>query len=240
MTETQSAPAAIPRQPLFYQRPEPLTLARHSTWRIKPGSLRFAAETAWVPIAASEFVEAAQSYPVLFAGEEHIPVALLGLTGRNRFVQEDAWRADAYVPAYVRRYPFVFTQMPGGLALAIDTEAPSVIKDGDEGMPLFVDGKPSELTEQAMKFCEAFSREFTATQALVKLLEEHKLLIQRVIEVGRSQAEKTALTDFSVIDISVFTALPEELVADWHRRGILATIYAHLGSLGRLPTLLGP
>jgi len=38
----------------------------------------------------------------------------------------------------------------------------------------------------------------------------------------------------------VFAQLPDALVADWHRKGWLALIYAHLGSLVRFRALLVP
>jgi hypothetical protein len=238
-TEAGAGESQTPSWPLFYQRPEALSATVHASWRIKPGGVGFAAQSNWVPLVASEFVDAGHSYPVLFIGKEHVPVALLGLSEKNRFVRGEEWQSDAYLPAYVRRYPFVFMPARDGFVLAVDADAPNVVKSGDEGQPLFVDGKASPAAEQALKFCETFTREYAATQAFVKLLEEHNLLVERSFNIdlpGRRQV----LTGFSLIDPAVFTALPDALIGDWHRRGLLALIYAHLGSLARLPTLLAP
>lgn len=226
--------------PLFYKRPEVLSTVTHAHWRIKVGDLGFAAQTQFVPVAASEFVMASHKYPLLFGSHEHLPVALLGLKPHNSFVKGESWQEDAYVPAYVRRYPFCLTAVDGNVALAIDTEAPQLIKSGQEGEPLFVDGKPSPLTEKAWQFCDTFSREFAATESFVKLLVKHKLLIQRVLDINLPNETATSLTGFYLVDAEAFQALPDELLADWHRKGILALIYAHLNSLTRLPALALP
>jgi hypothetical protein len=227
--------------PLFYRRPELLNPTAHGTWRLKPGGVGFTAEANWVPVMASEFVAAGQSYPLIFAGAEHVPVAVLSFTQRNRFVKGEDWQSDAYMPAYVRRYPFVFAQVEGGFALAIDADAPNVVKSGaEDGEPLFVDGKPSLFTQQAMQFCELYSRESATTQAFVKLLEEQKLLVERTVNITLPQETRPALTGFSVVDDAAFAQLPDALVADWHRKGWLALIYAHLGSLVRFRALLVP
>ena len=243
--ETPAAPpegaAPPPPGPLFYRRPELLNPAAHGTWRLKPGGVGFTAEANWVPVMASEFIAAGQSYPVIFAGAEHVPVAVLGFTQRNRFVKGEEWQSDAYMPAYVRRYPFVFAQVEGGFALAIDADAPNVVKSaGEDGEPLFVDGKPSLFTQQAMQFCEAYSRESATTQAFVKLLEEQKLLVERTVNITLPQETRPALTGFSVVDDQAFAQLPDATIADWHRKGWLALIYAHLGSLVRFRALLVP
>lgn len=238
MTDTQPTEKAPAAGPLFYHRPELLSAAAHSSWRVKPGGVGFTAQASWVPVMASEFVAAGQSFPLIFAGPEHIPVAVLGLAQKNRFVKGEEWRPDAYMPAYVRRYPFVFAQVEGGFALAIDADAPSVLKSGNEGEPLFVDGKPSAFTQQALQFCELYSRELASTQAFVKLLEERKLLVERTVNVTGAQGSVPALTGFSAVDEAAFAALPDDVIGDWHRRGILALIYAHMGSMVRFRALL--
>jgi hypothetical protein len=128
---------------------------------------------------ASEFIDAGHSYPIVFAGAEHLPVALVGLDDRNRFVKNEAWQFDAYVPAYVRRYPFALTPLEGGgVVMSIDAEAPNLLTSGTEGEPPFEDGKPTALMDQGWSTCRSYVREYGATKQFVKLLEEHKLLVE--------------------------------------------------------------
>lgn len=98
---------------MFHERPTALNREQDSAVRLKPNGLdfSFAAEVNSVPLAGVEFVEAARSHPIFFLepqSGETFPIALLGMaSGGNRFVAADgAWR-DSYVPAFVRRYPFV-------------------------------------------------------------------------------------------------------------------------------------
>jgi hypothetical protein len=244
MSETQTSAASQsgdqPSGPLFYQRPEILSATAHATWRVKPGGVGFTAQANWVPIMASEFVAAGQSFPLIFAGPEHVPVAVLGLAQGNRFVKGEDWQADAYVPAYIRRYPFVFAQVEGGFALAIDADAHNVVKSGTEGEALFADGKPTAFTQQVAQFCEMFTRESATTQAFVKLLQSQDLLVPRTVNIALPQETRPALTGFSAVDEAKLAKLPDALVAEWHRNGWLALIYAHLGSLVRFRTLLMP
>lgn len=226
--------------PLFYNEPTLLDSRLHGGWRIKPAGVGFAAAANSVPVMAGEFAAASRHYPLVFAGPEHTPIAVLGLGQRNQFVNDDAWKTGAYVPAYVRRYPFVFAQVgePNGFALAVDAEAAMVVKEGDEGTPLFEDGKPSELTRQALQFCDAFTRESAATQEFVKLLVQEKLLVERTANITLPQGRQSTLTGFSVVAAEAFAALPESVVVEWHRKGWLALVHAHLLSLARFPDLL--
>ncbi|WP_407352044.1 SapC family protein [Luteimonas sp. R10] len=227
-------------RPLFYRRPELLNAAAHGAWRITPADMGFVAQTNAVPIVIGEFAAAARSYPVVFAGPERTPVAVLGLEQRNRFVEDGAWQAGTYVPAYVRRYPFVFAQVdaPAGFALAIDAEAPMLVKEGDEGKALFEDGKPAETTQQALRFCDAFTREHAATQAFVKLLIQEGILVERTANITLPQGRQSTLTGFSVVAADEFATLPESVVVEWHRKGWLALVHSHLTSLARFADLL--
>lgn len=225
--------------PLFYGKPELLNSNVHGAWRVKPAGAEFAADTNSVPVMAAEFIAASRHYPVVFAGPDHTPVAVLGLGKKNRFVKDGAWQHGAYVPAYVRRYPFVFAEMEDGFALAVDAQAPMLVKEGIEGAPLFEDGKPAAVTRDALQFCEAFTREHAATRELVKLLAEQNLLVPRTANITLPQGGKSTLGGFSVVAPEIFATLPESVVVEWHRKGWLALVHAHLASLARFTDLLG-
>ena len=68
-------------------------------------------------ISFSEFAVAQRDYPIVFAtadcGASFAPVAVLGLADRqNLFIEADArWSPGAYVPAFVRRYPFCISRI---------------------------------------------------------------------------------------------------------------------------------
>ncbi|MES2056266.1 MAG: SapC family protein [Pseudomonadota bacterium] len=239
-SRSQNAPEAARRLPLFYREPVPLSSITHADWRLKDGDASFAAETAFVPIVVGELAAAARNYPIVFAAGDVAPVALLGLEHDNLFVADGAWTADAYVPAYVRRYPFGFiaTENPDGFALAVDTGSGRVTQAGDVGAALFEDGRPSDLTVQALAFCEAFQGEVAATQAFCAALVATDMLIDRRADATLPDGRTVGLEGFQIVDAEKFAGLADDVVLDWHKRGWLALVHFHLTSLERFSALL--
>jgi hypothetical protein len=114
------------------------------------------AKTNSVPILASEFFDCAREYPIVFARGEAglVPAVLLGLReSENLFVGGDGKWDARYVPAFVRRYPFVPGKGPQGeLLVCIDEASRPCFQCSTEGEALFVDGKPTPQLDHAMKF----------------------------------------------------------------------------------------
>ncbi|MCC7634407.1 SapC family protein [Stenotrophomonas rhizophila] len=230
--------------PPLYRTPVLLSPREHAHWRLLPGDAGFAAASHAVPLVVGEFAAAARDYPLVFVGAEAAPVAVLGLQAEhNRFVVADQWQQGAYVPAYVRRYPFVFARIadPDGYALAIDADAPMLRTDGEDGLPLFdPDGQPSALTRQALQFCEAFTGDANASRAFSAALVAAGVLVERQADIVHPDGHHTSLLGFQVVDAERFTALPDATVLAWHRQGWLALVHFHLASLARFPDLLKP
>ncbi len=164
MTSTRKSKPNPPTNafPLFYREPQALAAAVHGDLHLKGArDFRFAAATNAVPIMAAEFVEAQRSYPIVFVGETVHPAVVLGLETANVFVDTaGSWALDRYIPAYVRRYPFVFieTADKANYALGIDVASDRVVRaiDGGEGLaPLFSGGQPTQLTQDALRFSAA-------------------------------------------------------------------------------------
>lgn len=240
-----AAPAVAPQLPLFYRSLQPLHSEVHASWRLGQGDYAFARETPYVPIVVGELAAAARDYPIVFAAGDAQPIAVLGLERRNLFVEDGRWADDNYVPAYVRRYPFGFLATveagksePTGFALAIDRDSERVVRSGQEGAALFEDGKPSELTRQALAFCDAFQGEAAATKAFMEALKKQDLLIDRRADATLPDGRKLGLDGFQVVDAEKFTKLPNDVVLDWHNNGYLAWVYFHLASLDRFQLLL--
>lgn len=239
--QANSAAPSAPLLPLFYNDLQPLHAERHAAWRLKQGDASFATETPYVPIVVGELAAAARSYPVVFAADGAQPIAILGLERRNLFLSDDShWVPDAYVPAYVRRYPFAFigTVKPDGFALAIDAGAERVAQSGSDGAALFEDGKPSALTREALDFCAAFGRDAELTQLFAAALQEKELLIDRRADATLPDGRKLGLEGFQIVDATKLAQLDDETVLAWHRQGLLGLIHHHLASLDRFSVLL--
>ena len=239
MTDTTST-AGLSGNVLFYGKPEPLSVEAHGTLGVDPVDkpYGFVAQTNLVPLTVTEFAPAALSYPVIFIGDARMPVAVMALRGGENLFVSDAgeFRAESYIPAYVRRYPFVFAndEVEKRLILCVDRDAP-FIRDGGT-TPLFVDGKPSTYVEQAMEFCNNFELERQRTDAFVKLLNELDLLDTReAIFTPRNpdgtSAAPQKIAEYYAVSEDKLKALPAEKLAERRDNGALGQIYAHLVSL---------
>ena len=244
--DTSPAPAgsgdSTPALPLFYRSPRPLDKTRHADKSIATKvDYSFAKATNSVPLNAVEFAFAMRRYPIVFTSATPVmPVAVLGLRSeQNLFLADDgAWAPGCYVPAYVRRYPFIFLESADKLTytLCVD-EASEMLVDGD-GQALFRDGEPSEFTESTLKFCSAFQGQAAATLEFASALKERGLLVENRADVSLKSGERLALSGFRMIDEAKFTGLADEVFLDWRQRGWLPLVYSQLLSMGNWQALI--
>lgn len=238
MTDTNNSP--LEGNVLFYTNPEPLDQSVHGGLGVNPSDkpYAFVAQTNIVPLTVTEFSAAALSYPIIFTGDNRQPVAVMGLSSNeNLFVAPDGeFRADAYVPAYVRRYPFVFAddKQNQRLILCIDRGA-SIVAEGGHN-PLFVDGQPSDYTNMAMEFCNNFEQERQRTEGFVALVKDLDLLDIREAHFTPRNPDGTPgqpqkLAEYYAVSEDKLRALPAEKLVELRDNGALGQIYAHLVSL---------
>ena len=231
----------------MFEKIEVLDAKKHAGLKFAkiPGSA-VAAKSHLCPLGGTEIAEAAKYFPVLFPEvdpkaekpETPLPAALFSLkANENPFVAEDgSWTCD-YIPAHIRRYPFIFAALsePGKFALAFDTEAPHF--KTDDGEPLFDEaGKATAVVEQAKTFLGNFQKDLQATQALVQELEKYGVLTAQQINIGIGDKTQT-LRGFRLVDMKKVHALDDAILAAWVKNGIMGIIYAHLNSLTNLKKL---
>ncbi len=220
----------------LYRKTEVLSLGRHGRLGLAAeGDYRFAKALLSVPASMNEIVIVQRVYPVVFAGAEApIPVIVLGLSEKtgNVFVDaEGRWAEDQYVPAFLRRYPFVAVPKPGGrdLALAADLGSELIVENG--ARPFFEARKPSEAAKRAFDLCAKLHADFEAAQQFGAALLEAGLLREHRAEVRVGAAGVVELTNFQMIDEAKLDALDDEKFLEWRRRGWLPAAYAQLMSL---------
>jgi hypothetical protein len=227
--------ANVAATPVFYRNPVPLDRVRHASKQfVRPRNAAFASHVNSVPLAAVEFNSAARNYPIVFTSGDPIgAVAVLGFQGaQNLFIGDgQQWADDVYVPAYVRRYPFVFTRTPEGeFVLCIEEDAGSVADEGGE--PLFVDGKPAKVVEEALRFAGDFQVQIDATHAFTRACQAAGLFVDNRASIQMPEGRSITLQGFRTIDAKKFEALPDAVVLDWWRKGWMMLAYSHLMSLG--------
>ncbi|HUZ73377.1 MAG TPA: SapC family protein [Stellaceae bacterium] len=230
--------------PLFYKQPQVVTADRHGKAGLKEAtSYAFARETNSVPLGADEILVAQAHFPIVFTETNPpIPVAVLGLgDARNVFVGVDGtWRSGTYIPAYIRRYPFILANggKPGEMMLAIDEAAENFVADG--GRRLFEGTVPTPLARQAAQFCQAFQTQFDLARAFGEALLAAGVLLPRRADVRRPDGKTFSLQRFRVIDEARFDALPDEPFLRWRRAGWLGLAYSHLLSMRRWQSFVAP
>ncbi len=232
------ASAAPNPLPVLYNQLEPLSSSLHGQHRLNPkDSLESVASLHAVPLTIDEFVLAQRHYPIVFvSGATPVPLALMGLNeGVNLFVDAGGrFQSDAYIPAYLRRYPFMLAHLrPNSeeLSLCFDPSSGILSQDG-EGDPLFADGEPSETTKAILSFCEQFEQAGARTAALVAELEKHELLIDGEVTIQPEGAEKPFVyRGFRMVSEEKLRDLRGDVSRKLIQSGAMALIYAHLFSL---------
>lgn len=234
---------------LLYKNVTALSRDEHRNLRLKPvEGFAFAAQTHWLPVAGAEFFQAARSYPIMFVSDnadetdQITPILLVGLElGTNEYVNNaKQWKQDAYLPAFIRRYPFVLAGKPEkGSELAVCFDASFEGLNKNEGRPLFnEDGTNSALLNEALQFMQDFTREMERTRRFVDELVKLDLLEKRSAQIRASDGAVFNVQDFRTISEEKLAALKPATLAALHKEGFLGWIFAHLMSLGNLPGLL--
>ena len=222
---------------LSYKEIKALNRDQHKSLKLKTtGDCQFAADTHIVPLAGLEFFQAARSFPVVFIGEGETvsPIALLGLReGLNSFISDEGqWRNNTYVPAFIRRYPFVLAQGEDEQFTVCFDEAYAGWNES-EGRELFSEqGENSDYLNEMITFLQNFTAEMQRTRNFVAQLQALKLLAPRTLKLTHVSGESFMLKDFQAVDEEAFLKLGDEDVLALHKAGFLGWIYAHLMSLG--------
>lgn len=234
-------------RPLFYQNPVALHPNAHgAAGLVDELDYGFARKTNAIPISLSEIPLAALSYPIAFTVDGGArPVAIVGLRDdENLFVDtHGGWLAGAYVPAYVRRYPFILAEYGEGEDLGVQLcieDHPEILVHG-AGQPLFADGEPSRLVKSAFDFCKSLRAADLATAPFVEALVACGVLDGRAATVKLPTGGDLKLAGFATIDEARLRSLPDEAFLLLRRQGWMNAIYAQMHSAlnwGRLADML--
>jgi hypothetical protein len=228
---------------LFYRKPVALNRDAHRNLKLRGvPSFAYAGAVNSVPLGGGEFAAAARYLPILFVqdGAQQLgPIALLGLRkDENLFVEQDGNWSGSYIPAFVRRYPFVLveTGKPGDLLVGIDEEFPGF--NSGEGEPIFAeDGSEAPVLKRAVEFLNAYKAEAGQTQDFIGHLKRLDLLIPRVVNVALKNGAKYRLDGFSVVDAERLAKLDDKEAGTLLRSGYLGWIYMHLLSMNNMADL---
>lgn len=236
------------KQLLFYDKVVPITKKDHGKLAIKPeGGYSFAGETNSIPVMTVEFQMAAREYAIVFTsgGDTVMPAVIVGIeNNRNLFVSEDGKWDATYIPAFVRRYPFVFSADAEGktFTLCIDENYAGCNKKSD-GERLFDDeGERTEYLDNMLNFVNSYQAEHQRTQAFCKRLKELDLLEPMQARITLPSGDQRSLTGFLAVNREKVKGLDGDTLVELAKNDSLELIYLHLASMAHfnaIPKMAG-
>jgi len=222
----------------MFENAIPLDHKKHRHLRFAPNQpYHFASQEMLVPVVSGEIQMVAREYPVIFPESSGMPVALLGLDkGHNLHVQKSGHWVGRYVPAHIRRYPFIAVLNQQGSSqdkqqyiLLVDQQAPHIT--ADQGERIYTDdGRESPLLEKVIQVLKSLLQDELRTTRLVEQLDKAGVLVSRNLKIGNDRA----VTGFRVVDRQALAKLDPEAVSELNTSGALMLAYAHLVSLTNL------
>ncbi len=231
------------KQMIIYERAVPITPEQHGGLSVDTkAGYGFAAGVNSVPLAAAEFAAAASEHVIVFvgSGDDLMPTVILGRReGDNAFVNGQGQWIGGYIPAFLRRYPFVFAagQKEGSFTLCID-EAYEGLKTDGIGERLFdAEGNRTDYLERMLKFSTDYQAQFNRTRAFMKRLVDLDLLEDARAEFGGSNGASTRIAGFRTIGRDKLKALPGDTQHAMAQTDELELCYLHLHSLRNIATM---
>jgi hypothetical protein len=228
---------------VYYEKPALLDRDKHRRRRVRPAQgFGFARNANSVYLAGAEFNEACKEYAIVFtrSGAGTVaPVVMLGLrTRENLLVQEDGGWDARYLPAFVRRYPFVLAELAGeSLAVCVD-EAYAGLSD-TEGEPLFdAQGRETAFLRSAVDFLTTYQREYLRTEAFCQRLAQAGLLTEMNARADLVDGRSFTVNGLFVVDEQKLMSLPDATALALFRSGELHLVSMHLASLSNMQRLV--
>ena len=221
---------------MFYQEPTALDKKKHIDLKLnRTSDYSFASGVNSVPLGGVEFFHASRDFPILFIKNEkgeYLPMAILSLKSDSHDLGDD-WK-EAYIPAFIRRYPFAMTSER---VIMFDAKAPHF--ESDEGEALFEgEDKPTETLKQIVGFLEQIDLGFRRTEDFSKALGEKELFEPYNATVKFKNGEVKMNDLFCINEKKLHEALDKDELQEWFNKGWIAWCHAHLHSLSSMPEII--
>ena len=229
--------------PLFYNSLAPLSSQLHPNHGLKPrADLGFTRGTHAIPVTVDEFPLVQRNYPIVFGvGENPAPLALVGLQeGENLYLgADDQWEANTYIPAFVRRYPFMLARLtPDTQELSLCFDDASGIVVENDGEKLFNGTDTTDTTKAILQFCEQFEQAVMRTRGFMEELTKLDLLMDGEVTIQRDGlAQPAVYRGFRMVDENKLQNLRGDQARKMVQSGMMGLVYAHLFSLSLISPL---
>lgn len=227
------------KQLLIYEQIVPLSPDKHLHWCVESGKdYSFTAAINSLPLMTVEFTMAASEYVIIFTGNQEdeaiMPAIILGLRNQeNLYLKKTGeWKAK-YIPAFIRRYPFVFSKnnQDNSFTLCIDENYSGCNQEG-RGRRLFdSQGKKTEYLDHVLNFLKDYQTQFQRTQIFAQKLKQLDLLEPMQASVSKQSGEKIFVQGFMAISRHKLKALTGRQLSELTQLDELELIYLHLQSM---------
>lgn len=235
----------MPRQLLLYEQVKQISKTKHRNWSVKTGdNYDYAKSNNFVPITAIEFPSIARDYSIVFTGkgESLVPIAVMGVRENENLYISSEGKIDArYVPAFLRRYPFIFSSNTDSntLTLCID-ESFTGCNQENIGERLFdANGEQTLYLKKVLGFLNEYQLHFNLTKAFCKKLEEFGLLEPMSAQIKPAKGSNIVVTGFLTVNKRKLKALSSEQLQSLIKTDEMELIYLHLQSLRNLDRFAG-
>ena len=243
MSDTQGTPALTGDMFLF-KTPELMNKEQHSNFGFNPPKERFGfcSKVRGIPLTVTEIPAAMKDYPIVFQSMENpVLLAVVGLIDDvNLFVDEKGdWESNRYIPGYLRRFPFGLANETGSerMAIVIDTSYEGLQPNGE--LPLFINDEPSEMTQSAIDFCQAYEQDRQLTENFLERLKKFNLIQgQSAHFTPEGQTERVTFSQYCGIDENTLNSLADEQYLELRNDGMLAVLYALVMSMANWRLML--
>ena len=197
-------------------------------------------------VAAAEFGDVCREFPIVFvkAGKEPdgtdaiAPIAVFGLVqNQNLYVTGERWRAQ-YIPAVLRAYPFCIARIDDDrFAICVDTAWKGASET--EGQALFTEaGEQGDLLKEMTPYLETLEAEIQRTRLVGKKLLELDVLREMRFDATLPDGRQHTVDGFLTVDEKKMTELPDNVVGELHRTGVLGLVHLHWVSMGNMRRLV--
>lgn len=226
--------------PLFYRSIVPLDREKHRLARMaRPERpYAFAERTQFIPAVVDEFVAACRELAIVFMPgvAQANAVFIVGLSGgQNMLVTPSGEWEGSYVPAFVRRYPFIRGDVEGkDPVICIDPTFEGL--NEKDGEAIFDGEEQTAYLQAQVGFVNAYFEASRRSDEFMATLQRLDLLKSVSIDV-KTAGNAVALHGLLAVDEEKLNALPGKEFEKIRKAGWLPAIYAHLISLGAISRL---
>jgi len=231
------------KQRTFYSKIMVLDKEKHKDLRLKiDNNYHIFSNTNALPIAGVEFIEASREHAIAFINYQNegiIPVYILGLRDNENLLlnPDNSWKYR-YIPAFVRRYPYIMVEPneEGKSAICIDADYEGI--NDPNGDPIFIQEKdeikPAPPLESAVEMLQDFSAQLIRTKEFTKRLEEYDLLQEITPQITLADGRNISIGGIYTIDEKKLLELEDKKALTLYRSGEMAWIYNQLASISNL------